>query len=426
MDVVTVNLLDGGTPISTDVTDAMGQYGLSAPDGTYTIESLTTKAWGGLNALDIIFVKRFIAGLQALTPIQIVAGDVNKSGTPDALDVIMMKRRIASLSTPAWTASAYVFYNSSVTVAGAPVVHNYLSLCSGDVNGSHTPEIQTPPAPVNDLCSNPTPITGPYPVTGIVGTTVGATMDCPAILNMASGEVWYAIDLPYAFNNVVVDLCGDALLDNGWIVGTNVQCSCDLADYFYAVSWNFTPPCVSDLAWNAIPGPTTLYYPVATGTYQEGFTMDVDVTEYISSGYCAATTGNQDEFIGTVTCGTINNPNNVWQAGIADYTAQSTSIAAGGSAAITVLNGGNLWASDMVTCWVDWNADYTFTQGGNEEFILTGDGTGYQFIGSIVAPFGTPAGTYRMRVRMMYFDAPVPCGASDWGEIEEYSIVVVP
>jgi hypothetical protein len=261
MDVVTVNLLDAGTPISTDVTDAMGQYGLSAPDGTYTLESLTTKAWGGLNALDVIFVKRFIAGLQALTPIQTIAGDVNVSGAPDALDVIMMKRRIASLTTPAWNAPDYVFYNTSVTVAGAPLVHDYVSLCSGDVNGSHTPEIQTIPPPVNDLCSNPTAIAGPYPQTGIVGTTVGATMDCPAILNMASGEVWYAIDLPYAVNDVTVDLCGDALLDDGWIVGTTVQCSCDLADYLYGAGFSFTPPCVSGLTWTAVPGPGTFYYP---------------------------------------------------------------------------------------------------------------------------------------------------------------------
>jgi hypothetical protein len=283
----------------------------------------------------------------------------------------MMKRRIGSLSYPAWTAPEYIFYDENITIAGAAVVHDYQSLCSGDVNGSHTPEIQTPPAPVNDLCSNPTAIAGPYPQTGIVGTTVGATMDCPAILNMASGEVWYAIDLPYALNNVVIDLCGDALLDNGWIVGTNVQCSCDLADYFYAATWNFAPPCVSDLAWNSIPGPTTLYYPVATGTYQEGFTMDVDVTEYIVTGYCTTSvTTPCDEWIGDVICGTINNLTNGCSSGYQDFTAQSTSIAAGASEPITVNNGGAVYTGDLVTCWVDWGNDLFFDQGGNEEFIL--------------------------------------------------------
>jgi len=137
------------------------------------------------------------------------------------------------------------------------------------------------PPPPNDECDFAQPVTGPYPVTGIPGTTLGATKSCPVTLDMPSGDVWYAIDLPYGMNTVVLDLCGDALMDNGWIVATEVECSCDLAEYHYAVSWNFAPPCVYDLTWTDIPGPTTLYYPVATGTYQENFTLDVNVIEQL-------------------------------------------------------------------------------------------------------------------------------------------------
>lgn len=135
------------------------------------------------------------------------------------------------------------------------------------------------PPPPNDECFNAQPVVGPYPVTGILGTTLGATISCPGVLDMASGDVWYAIDLPYSMNTVVLDLCGDALLNNGWIVATDVECSCDLLDYYYADSWDFAPPCVYDLTWIDIPGPTTLYYPVATGDFQENFTLDVDVIE---------------------------------------------------------------------------------------------------------------------------------------------------
>ncbi len=52
--------------------------------------------------------------------------------------------------------------------------------------------------------------------------------------------------------------------------------------------------------------------------------------------YCAASTGLSDEFISNVTCGTINNTTG-WQGGVANYTALSTTIATGGSQAISVV-----------------------------------------------------------------------------------------
>ncbi|MEZ5196456.1 MAG: GEVED domain-containing protein [Bacteroidales bacterium] len=397
MDAVTVELTGYGT----SQTDGSGMYsGIMAPDGNYTLMSSTTKLHGGSNGLDVILTKRYIATLHTFTPIQLMAADVNQNGGADGLDVIMMKRRIASLTYPAWTAPDYIFYDQNVTIAGAPVVADYQALCSGDVNGSHTPEFQIP---ANDDCATPVAVTGPYPVTGIVGTTEFATESCPTYLPMASGEVWYAIDLPYASNQIVIDLCGDALLDNGWIVGTTVQCSCDGADYLTGGGFTFTAPCVTGLTWIGVPGPGTFYYPVATGSFQEGFTLDVDVTEYIVSGYCTTTvTTPCGEWIGDVICGTINNLANGCSSGYEDFTAQSTSIAAGASEAITVNNGGAIYSGDFVTCWVDWGNDFIFDQGGNEEFILTSDGTGAQFTGNITVPVGTPAGTYTMRVRMSW------------------------
>ena len=151
--------------------------------------------------------------------------------------------------------------------------------CSGSFSNPVGPFTFTYyPAPANDLCSSPQPVNGPYPVTGIAGTTLGANEDCPVFLPVESGYVWYAIDLPYAHNYIVMDIFGDALLDNGWIVGTDVMCSCDANDYYYATSWTFAPPSVTGLTWEDVPGPGTFYYPMATGTYQENFTFDVNVT----------------------------------------------------------------------------------------------------------------------------------------------------
>ncbi len=143
---------------------------------------------------------------------------------------------------------------------------------------------------------------------------------------------------------------------------------------------------------------------------------------HLEAAYCPATTTTEDEYISNVLCGSIDNTSG-WQGGVADFTDISTSIDAGASEAITVTNG-NAWASDLVTVWVDWNGDYEFEQGGDEEFILTSDGTGLTFTGAIAVPANVPNGEYRMRVRMSYSTAPVPCGPMSYGEVEDYTIAV--
>lgn len=144
-----------------------------------------------------------------------------------------------------------------------------------------------------------------------------------------------------------------------------------------------------------------------------------------SKAYCDASTTTQDEYIANVLCGSINNASG-WQGGVADYTAISTTIEAGAGEPITVSNGPNIYPSDMVTCWVDWDLSETWDQATNEEFILTNvGGTGATYEGTITVPEDVPTGSYRMRVRMTYSTAPVPCGVATYGEVEDYTINVL-
>jgi len=143
------------------------------------------------------------------------------------------------------------------------------------------------------------------------------------------------------------------------------------------------------------------------------------VTNYAPS-YCDASTNVEDEWIAHVLCGDIDNASG-WQGGVADYTDLSTVIEAGMSEAITVENG-NAWASDIVYAWVDWNDNYEFEV--SEEFQLTNvGGAGQTFEGAITVPVGTVDGEHRMRVRMTYSTAPVPCGDASYGEVEDYTII---
>jgi uncharacterized protein (TIGR02145 family) len=138
--------------------------------------------------------------------------------------------------------------------------------------------------------------------------------------------------------------------------------------------------------------------------------------------YCDASTTTQDEYISNVLFGSINNSSG-WQGGVSDYTAISTTIEAGASEAMTIING-TPWASDIVYVWVDWNKDYVFGT-GDEQYILSNiGGTGALFTGSVAVPVGQASGHYRMRIRMTYSTAPTPCGNASYGEIEDYTLVV--
>jgi hypothetical protein len=143
--------------------------------------------------------------------------------------------------------------------------------------------------------------------------------------------------------------------------------------------------------------------------------------------YCDALTEFQTEYIAHVLCGDIDNSSD-WQYNVADYTHFSTDIESGMLENITV-SVGDWWGLDIVYAWVDWNLNCTFEHGGNEEFILAKTSKSDEvYEGVIIVPPGTLEGTYRMRIRLTDgadMTPPEPCGVAGWGEVEDYSIVVL-
>ncbi len=262
-----------------------------------------------------------------------------------------------------------------VVVAGANLTYDYQGIMSGDANSSNIP-----PA----ICS--------------------ALPSDLAAINITETSA----DLEWTMNGVSSDVeWGIA----GFELGTG----------------NYVAGATSPLPIAGLTGGTSYDFYVRDRCSDGGIGTWVGPASFTNTPptYCDAfTTSAQDEYIGNVTCGSINNTTG-WQSGVANYTAISTAIAAGSSEAIAVTNSGGAYGtSDYVTVWVDWGADFVFDQGGDEEFLLTNDGTGINFSGSILVPVGTPAGTYTMRVRLSYASAPPPCGSTSWGETEDYSIVV--
>jgi hypothetical protein len=136
----TVNLMNGATQVATTTTDNSGNFSFAnVLAGTYTLQTSTTRAWGGVTILDVVISRKYAATLQTLSPFKVTAGDINQDGSLNILDAVMIQRRIATLSTPAWTAPNWVFETPSVTVSNANVVSNIKGAVSGDVKGMANP-----------------------------------------------------------------------------------------------------------------------------------------------------------------------------------------------------------------------------------------------------------------------------------------------
>jgi len=145
------------------------------------------------------------------------------------------------------------------------------------------PAIEPPP---NDDCANAEAIEDPYPVSGS-GTCAGATVDCPGMLDW--NGVWYTIDLPYAVNDVTIEVCGSTEeLYNAGIVWMD-DCACDNYTLF---SYVFTPgACATGygltLTASLVPGGAraVMYWPaLAENNLFLGIDFDytIDVQEHIT------------------------------------------------------------------------------------------------------------------------------------------------
>lgn len=196
------------------------------------------------------------------------------------------------------------------------------------------------------------------------------------------------------------------------------------------------------IAWGPAPGgpnaPTWLltqsaatYYRLAVTCAGEGTGLSIPIQVPMSPPagcYCIpARSNNCDEWIGNVSFVTINNSSDGAcqpSSGYQDFTAISTNVAAGTSYPITVTNGGSAYAANSVYVWIDWDQNGVFDL-ITEQYALTNvGGTGASFTGNIAVPVSASAGSTRMRVRMSWNQVPDPCLTQNYGDIEDYTLIV--
>ncbi len=152
-------------------------------------------------------------------------------------------------------------------------------------------------------------------------------------------------------------------------------------------------------------------------TYSVSLTTD---SKGKGKNFCDAS-GGGDEYISGVVFGDISNTG-TGSDGYGDYTAMSTVVEKGNSYDITVTNG-NVWSSDDLGIWIDWNQDEIFQSSEN---VVCEVDNGGQGTFNFTVPDDAVGGETRMRVRIKYSgsDCGDPCGATTYGEVEDYTVIV--
>ncbi len=165
------------------------------------------------------------------------------------------------------------------------------------------------------------------------------------------------------------------------------------------------------------PSPTSTPVPTVTPT-PEGYHTPAP-SPSPSPWYCSAS-GGCDEYISRVQFNTIDNASGC--DGYGDYTAFSTVIVREAPYGITVTNP-NTYSGDKCDVWVDWNHNRDFYDAGESTTLNGGPAV---FTGTITAPAGALLGDARLRIRVRYYQSVEPCGDFNYGDVEDYTVVVAP
>ncbi len=173
----------------------------------------------------------------------------------------------------------------------------------------------------------------------------------------------------------------------------------------------------------------TTYYVRATKLWScENFEHYSNVVEKSFSSNCATVYCNasgqnsSQEWIQNVICGDINNSSGQ-NGGYADYTGQSTVVYKGQQLGMSLRPGFNGFSQmENWGVWVDWNQDGDFYDSGEQVFAASSSSI---VLGLMKVPSTALMGETTMRVVMKRGStSAMPCGTFQFGEVEDYTIIV--
>lgn len=139
--------------------------------------------------------------------------------------------------------------------------------------------------------------------------------------------------------------------------------------------------------------------------------------------YCASNGSTPSEFINKVILASINNTSGN-NNGYGNYISTTTNLTKGTAYTIN-LTPGFTGAARLETwkVWIDYNGDLDWNDAGEQ----VGQGSGSAAINiTFTVPATNNTLTTRMRVSMKYSAYPVNCGTYTYGEVEDYTVSIVP
>ncbi|MBP2834124.1 S8 family serine peptidase [Aquimarina sp. U1-2] len=131
-----------------------------------------------------------------------------------------------------------------------------------------------------------------------------------------------------------------------------------------------------------------------------------------------------DEYIGNVQLETINNASGAGSGGYSDFTSITTTLAKDNEYTIFVTP---TWTGTAYNegygVWIDYNQNGDFTDAGEQVWSQAPSQT-TPATGTFTIPAGALEGTTRMRVSMKYNGVPTSCESFQYGEVEDYTLVI--
>lgn len=198
---------------------------------------------------------------------------------------------------------------------------------------------------------------------------------------------------------------------------------CNVTSYL----WDFG--CDADPATANTAGPHSVTYST-TGLKTLSLTVNghntltkMDYLNVLPPASCTAGANTCDEHIARVQFACIDNTSVCSTAGYHDFTDKVAYMTPGVPQAITVTNGRRAYPQDQCGVWIDWDQDGIF-ETPQEQVTLNGSPGVGPYSATITPPLDAVIGSTRMRIRIMYTGALSPCGMTNYGEVEDYSIYV--
>ena len=170
-------------------------------------------------------------------------------------------------------------------------------------------------------------------------------------------------------------------------------------------------------------------YGPASAAFQSFEVLKPEDEEPVSQDYC---TTNSDfpweEWIGEVHFGSIDHTS--FKDGYGNFTDQSTIVEKGKTYPISILPAFS-WTQwdEYIKVWIDFNRDGDFKDDEEEVLVGISEGQAAQtpvqgLLGNILIPASASEGATRMRVSMRRAAYPASCGTLDFGEVEDYTIII--